>query len=88
MILGGPFVPFGGCIIPCPDCGGACVAWHLLSHAQNQPRLEVLWRGVWPGPTGNWTSGNTAFTTSCRSCGSADSAPSLCLPLFRHALVP
>src|SRR5205823_14661173 len=23
MILGGPFVPFGGCIIPCPDCGGA-----------------------------------------------------------------
>jgi hypothetical protein len=23
MILGGPFVPFGGFIIPCPDFGGA-----------------------------------------------------------------
>ena len=23
MILGGPFVPLGGCIIPCPDFGGA-----------------------------------------------------------------
>src|SRR5258708_24112667 len=22
-------------------------------------------------PTGNWASGNAAFTTSCRSCGSA-----------------
>ena len=25
MILGGPFVPFGGFVIPCPDCGGAFV---------------------------------------------------------------
>jgi hypothetical protein len=25
MILGGPFVPFGGFVIPCPDFGGACV---------------------------------------------------------------
>src|SRR6266404_5801784 len=24
MILGGPFVPFGGFVIPCPDFGGAC----------------------------------------------------------------
>src|SRR5262245_19054258 len=25
MILGGPFVPFGGFVIPCPDFGGAFV---------------------------------------------------------------
>jgi hypothetical protein len=25
-----------------------------FSHAHNQPRPEVLWRGVWPGPRGNW----------------------------------
>ena len=59
-----------------------------FSHAQNQPRPEVRWRRVWLGPTGNWTSSHAAFTTSCRSCGSADAAPSRCLPLFRHAVVP
>jgi len=93
MISGGPFVPFWGFVIPCPDCGGAFIpetqgAWHLFSHAHNQHRPQVLWRRVWLGPTGNWTSSNAAFTTSCRSCGSADSAPSLCLPLCRHAVVP
>src|SRR5712691_937156 len=59
----------------------------LRSLWQGQHRHEALWRWVMMGPTGNWDSGNAAFTMPSRSCGSAILAPSLCLPLFRHALV-
>ena len=43
----------------------------LSSLWQGQHRREALWRWVMMGPTGNWASSNAAFTTSCRSCGSA-----------------
>jgi len=49
MILGGPFVPLGGFIIPCPDLGGVCYRQPklrdiYLCRSQDQHRLEALWR--------------------------------------------
>ena len=74
---------FGSCVFPAEK-------WERDSNKVARKMSIVVRRsgdGFAVVPTRNWTSGNQAFTTSRRSCGSAASAPSLCLPLFRHAIV-
>src|SRR5262249_29143699 len=50
-------------IIPVSVCHCESYAerYSRFSHGQNQPRREVLWRGVWLGPTGNWDFRQCSF---------------------------
>src|SRR5712692_482058 len=56
--------------------------------SQGKRRRQALCRRVEMKPTWNWASDNAVFTIPCRSCGTAISAPSLRLPLCRHAMFP
>jgi hypothetical protein len=71
------------CVLP-----WAQAARRLLCRSQGKRRRQALCRRVDMRPTGNWASDNTVFTLPCRSCGTAISAPSLRLPLCRHAMFP
>ena len=71
------------CVLP-----WAKAARRLLCRSQGKRRRQALCRRVDMKPTWNWASDNTVFTMPCRSCGTAISAPSLRLPLCRHAMFP
>ena len=71
------------CVLP-----WAKAARRLLGRSQGKRRRQALCRRVEMKPTWNWASDNTVFTIPCRSCGAAISAPSLRLPLCRHAMFP
>jgi len=70
-----------------PSYPWRCVGPRSLLTQEHASVTDALPTGL-VTTTGHWTSGHTAFTVPCRSCGSARSAPSQRLPLFRHALVP
>jgi len=71
------------CVLP-----WAKAARLFLCRSQGKRRRQALCRRVDIKPTWNWASDNAVFTLPCRSCGTAISAPSLRLPLFRHAMFP
>ena len=71
------------CVLP-----WAKAARLFLCRSQGKRRRQALCRRVEIKPTWNWASDNAVFTLPCRSCGTAISAPSLRLPLFRHAMFP
>ena len=71
------------CVLP-----WAKAARLFLCRSQGKRRRQALCRRVDIKPTWNWASDKAVFTIPCRSCGTAISAPSLRLPLFRHAMFP
>jgi hypothetical protein len=66
----------------------AKAARRLLGRSPGKRRRQALCRRVEMRPTGHWASANPGCTRPGGACGTAISAPSLRLPLCRHAMGP